>query len=643
MLRSVTTRSHPTDGAHPTESPAAKWGRTGAVALLVLLLSTKAGAVDDCFSIILRSGNGSVGDPDAQISMLEGRAASPLRSDPFTPDDFADACAGPMATIVNPHPAWIPGLSVDPEAQWIAVDASRDDASALYCQQFVIPDDLSACCASLDLTFAVDDISGDPGGPNPIGAFLNGEPLDVFGGWDDGGFREETRLIDCDISGLLQSGVNTFQFYQRDRSRGVSGALYSAEIRVRAACDCRSEDSDDDGVPDCIDQCPEDPVKTDPGDCGCGVPDDDSDGDLVSDCLDCCPEDPVKTEPGDCGCGRSDVDSDGDGVLDCDDACAGDPTKTDPGGCGCGVPDVDSDGDGVLDCDDGCPFDDAKTEAGTCGCGITDDDSDGDGLPDCLEPLVCGDCELRLLIEAALPSLPHDASCGEGLPAEPLPCCALVAQVVDALTGDVLPSTHACAAPCDEPCESHDFDGFEAGTVITTEVPGLTISGSSPVMVFDTSEPTCGDDDLATPGSGPGNVVPLGGVLILSELGSSCAPDDARDGGVMVFELDESSELHSIGLLDLDHDEEAVIRTFDAAGELIKEITVLPQAVDNGWQEVLIERCGVRVIEVELTGSAAVTHLACRDGDRRRRVTGRADESGSRSRSHLRDHDRRRP
>ena len=48
-------------------------------------------------------------------------------------------------------------------------------------------------------------------------------------------------------------------------------------------------DSDGDGSGDSCDACPNDPNKTWPGDCGCGVPDTDSDGDLVSDCIDVCP------------------------------------------------------------------------------------------------------------------------------------------------------------------------------------------------------------------------------------------------------------------------------------------------------------------------------------------------------------------
>src|SRR5207244_820970 len=50
--------------------------------------------------------------------------------------------------------------------------------------------------------------------------------------------------------------------------------------------------SDGDGVPDCVDYCPNDSHKVEPGICGCGVPDTDTDGDGVPDCVDLCPNDP---------------------------------------------------------------------------------------------------------------------------------------------------------------------------------------------------------------------------------------------------------------------------------------------------------------------------------------------------------------
>lgn len=127
------------------------------------------------------------------------------------------------------------------------------------------------------------------------------------------------------------------------------------------------------------DQCPGDPDKIEPGQCGCGVADTDSDGDGIANCSDGCPNDPDKVAPGICGCGISDSDSDGDGTADCMDGCPLDPNKTAPGACGCGVPDIDTDSDGIADCNDPC---DNGTNGQTCNDG--DDCTVNDVLFDCL-------------------------------------------------------------------------------------------------------------------------------------------------------------------------------------------------------------------------------------------------------------------
>ncbi|MEM7243732.1 MAG: hypothetical protein AAF533_00230 [Acidobacteriota bacterium] len=174
-------------------------------------------------------------------------------------------------------------------------------------------------------------------------------------------------------------------------------------------------------------------------------------------------------------------------------------------------------------------------------------------------------------------------------------------------------------APCGGPCLGFDFDGLDAGTVVAGQFAGITISGSAPVMSFDTASPTCGDDDLATPGLGPGNDTARGDVLILAELGSGCAPDDERDGGLMTFVYDEPQELDWVGLLDID-EPGTVVRAYSGCGSLLAEVAVQAQAVDNGWQQVTIGRCGVTTVEVELAGSGAVTDLACTSEGRRGRV-----------------------
>jgi hypothetical protein len=136
-------------------------------------------------------------------------------------------------------------------------------------------------------------------------------------------------------------------------------------------------DSDQDGVPDDLDNCPDD-----------SNPDQlDGDGDGVGNACDDCPNDPLKSTPGICGCGIPDTDTDNDNTPDCNDGCPSDPLKTEPGICGCGTPDTDSDSDTVIDCQDGCPLDPQKIEPGICGCGVpeSDADTDKDGVADCID------------------------------------------------------------------------------------------------------------------------------------------------------------------------------------------------------------------------------------------------------------------
>ncbi len=94
----------------------------------------------------------------------------------------------------------------------------------------------------------------------------------------------------------------------------------------------------------------------------------------VADNSDLCPNDPGKSNPGICGCGVSDTDTDDDGTADCNDGCPADPDKTAPGQCGCGTTDLDSDCDGISDCNDLCPGGDDSV------------DNNHDGKPDCKYP-----------------------------------------------------------------------------------------------------------------------------------------------------------------------------------------------------------------------------------------------------------------
>jgi len=136
------------------------------------------------------------------------------------------------------------------------------------------------------------------------------------------------------------------------------------------------------------DTCPNDPAKTAPGVCGCGMSERDRDADGTPDCVDACPEDAAKTAVGACGCGQPELDVDEDGTPDCRDGCPRDPEKTGQGVCGCERPDHDRDADGTPDCTDECPDDRDKTEPGACGCGLRDPQAAGAGMLSCSRALL---------------------------------------------------------------------------------------------------------------------------------------------------------------------------------------------------------------------------------------------------------------
>lgn len=170
------------------------------------------------------------------------------------------------------------------------------------------------------------------------------------------------------------------------------GGTYQGDDTV---CEGDADLDGTDGL--CGDECPDDGNKLTPGVCGCGTPDDDTDADGVEDCVDPCPIDKPDDTDGDGVCDSDDPcpidnpdDTDGDGACDSDDACPTDPDKTDPGVCGCGVPDDDSDMDGVADCQDQCPGEDDTI------------DHDGNGTPDCLEDGIPTMSQWGLLITGLL-------------------------------------------------------------------------------------------------------------------------------------------------------------------------------------------------------------------------------------------------
>jgi len=115
--------------------------------------------------------------------------------------------------------------------------------------------------------------------------------------------------------------------------------------------DEKAPDADGDGIPDEVDNCPNDAEDLDGFQDEDGCPDLDNDGDGVSDADDKCPDEAEDIDGFEDEDGCPDPDNDGDGILDADDQCPNDAGSAENNGC----PDPDRDGDGVPDRIDNCP------------------------------------------------------------------------------------------------------------------------------------------------------------------------------------------------------------------------------------------------------------------------------------------------
>lgn len=229
------------------------------------------------------------------------------------------------------------------------------------------------------------------------------------------------EIIDCNHNGISDA---------LDLSGGTSDDCDS-----NAVPDECQEDADSDSFIDPCDECPNDSHKQVPGVCGCGQAEsNDDDGDGTTDCLDTCtdtdsdgfgdpgypantcsedgcPNDPLKHEPGICGCGNVDdvTDSDSDGVPDCADLCPGEDDQVDCNSNGipdaCEVPPAgtgsDCNSNGVPD---DCESDDCNTNGIADLCeldghdcnhnAVLDECEMADGAPDCNTNGLPDDCDL---------------------------------------------------------------------------------------------------------------------------------------------------------------------------------------------------------------------------------------------------------
>jgi outer membrane protein OmpA-like peptidoglycan-associated protein len=196
-------------------------------------------------------------------------------------------------------------------------------------------------------------------------AKVNYGTLELAGGvhlWmtDRVGLRLETR----DVS-FMQSKNASGQSETKILNNNL---VLGAGIEI--ALGGKTRDTDGDGVPDKLDQCPETPHGAKVDEKGCPL---DTDKDGVFDGLDACPGTPIGCKVDGKGCPS---DADGDGVCDGVDKCPNTPTGAKVDALGCPI---DSDEDGVFDGIDQCADTPKGCAVDSLGC---PHDTDGDGVCD---------------------------------------------------------------------------------------------------------------------------------------------------------------------------------------------------------------------------------------------------------------------
>lgn len=150
-----------------------------------------------------------------------------------------------------------------------------------------------------------------------------------------------------------------------------------------------------------------------------------------------------------------------------------------------------------------------------------------------------------------------------------------------------------------------DFNNLPAGTVVDDEYEGVSIfatGGSGKAMIFDSANPTGGDDDLASD--------TLGGLLIISEDGDSSDPDDNAGGGSLFFDFDDTVQMKSITLKDIEETtgEGTRLIFYDADGNVIQNQFVAPTG-DGGEVTLQLFVPGTAKLEVVFPSSGAVDNV----------------------------------
>ena len=258
--------------------------------------------------------------------------------------------------------------------------------------------------------------------------------------------------------------------------------------------------------------------------------------------------------------------------------------------------------------------------------------ANGATLLDCAVSAASGSCDGAVVSGPLAPGESQTIDCTSAV--SPL-SVSVTCQIEDAFDAQGQPKTISDddSAECVEDCPPKlTFEEFAAGDIVTDQYAGVGITvttsdpANHPAMIFDSANPTGGDLDLGTPNNdfgGPGvggggafaaagqNSLPLGKVLILSEDNDPSDPDDDAGSGMLVFSFAQPVPIESVGILDIDGDEQiGTVTAFDAevGGAVITSVDM--QALgNNSYQDVSLGVSGVRRLEVWFPSSGAVSSI----------------------------------
>jgi len=159
-------------------------------------------------------------------------------------------------------------------------------------------------------------------------------PYFSVGGIDDDGVK----------SALLSGKIDDVRIYNR--------ALSESEVQELFNSENPDLDSDNDGIPDSLDTCPDTPSEQQVNAEGCSASQTDADNDGVSDDLDQCPNTPDDETINSDGCSSLQIDNDGDGVPNNVDLCPNTPVNTIVKSNGCEHLKGDINDDDIVDLKD---------------------------------------------------------------------------------------------------------------------------------------------------------------------------------------------------------------------------------------------------------------------------------------------------